>query len=294
MYEWTYNYMCDCTEICDHVYIHVGDYVMAFTCGLTYEHSCVNEYRSNFMWARSCQFNVDILVCMTVWVSCDWLWMYICVKECVCILAHLIMLMWSCSFVWMNVTVCSYVWLNAWVYSWGVIVGLYVYIHVQVGMNAWPTVSLCVREYHSVHVCEYMYECECMWVCLCANDCESRSLCLPVCKHVLVCDWVNIHVHVCMFIHVNMWTWCLSDLQVYIWAYLFQWIYKYVSVQAYSCVSECECIRSFVWMYQHVCLWKMCKCVHTCEHAEREMKSMSECVQESMCKNVCVHLKSWK
>ena len=101
-----------------------------------------------------------------------------------------------------------------------------------------------------------MCECECMWVCLCANDCESRSLCLPVCKHVLVCDWVNIHVHVCMFIHVNMWTWCLSDLQVYIWAYLFQWIYKYVSVQAYSCVSECECIRSFVWMHQHVCLWK--------------------------------------
>lgn len=122
IYEWTY--MCDCTEICDHVYVHVCDYVMAFTCGLTYEHSCMNDYRSSFMWAHSCQFNVDILVCMTVWVSCDWLWMYICVKECVCIFAHLIMLMWSCSFVWMNVRVCSYVWLNAWVYSWGVIVGL--------------------------------------------------------------------------------------------------------------------------------------------------------------------------
>ena len=108
--------------------------------------------------------------------------------------------------------------------------------------------SLCVREYHSVHLCEYMCECECMWVCQYASDCKSRSLCLPVCKHIFVCDWVNIHVHVCMFIHVNMWTWRLSDLQVYIWAYLFQWIYKYVSVRAYSCVSECEYIRSFVWI----------------------------------------------
>lgn len=111
--------------------------------------------------------NVNILVCMTVWVSCDWTWVHLHVSECVSMSAHIRMLIWVCSFVWRNVRMCSYGWLNAWVCSCGndcelidvcscASVNERMILCVWDSISGFMCVSGCVWVYVSMSVCEWL------------------------------------------------------------------------------------------------------------------------------------------
>ena len=134
-------------------------------------------------------FNVNVLAYMTMRASCDWMWVYLGVTECVCMFSHLSMLIWACSFVWMNVRMCSYVWLNACVFMWEwlsvgvhscasgneymtaisecscILVDVLIWMYVSISVCKWLSVGHCVWQHVSMflYVTELIYMYMCLW-----------------------------------------------------------------------------------------------------------------------------------
>lgn len=128
--------------------------------------------------------NVNILLGMTVWASCDWTWVHLGVSECVSMLAHIRVLMWVCSLVWMNVRMGSYGGLNAWMCSCG---------------NDCEPVGVCSRA--SGNECIIL----CVWdsisVFMCVSGCVSMSVRKHVCVRVTVSLWVDV------IVSASVWAW---------------------------------------------------------------------------------------
>lgn len=153
-------------------------------------------------------------------------------------------------------------------------------------MNAWFTVSLCVREYHSVHVCEYMCECECMWVCVQMIVRVGHCVCQCVSMFLYVTELIYMYLCACSF----MW---ICELDVWV---IYKCIYEHICFSEYTSRSVCKLIR--VWVNVSV-LDLLCECtsMFVCEkcasvsiHVSMLKGKWKACLSvfRSQCARMCV------
>ena len=104
--------------------------------------------------------------------------------------------------------------------------------------------------------------------------------------NVLVCCCVLLSLYACKFEYhhlcerVNLT--CEWFVTVWVWAHMFQWIFKYVHVWKCSCVSECEYMS-------------LCVCEGTSMFMHRKCMSMSTYVSMLMwkCKRISKYVHEW-
>lgn len=249
--EWTCNYICQCIKMCVNVHAEVCEWICDQIS------VCINIWTCSCQWKRCLSWNKSGRV------SCDCMWVYLCVWvnvwACLYIWAH------QCEHarVWVNVGMCSHVWSDVWVCV-RVIMSLFVRLCSCASQNTYVLLCecLCVWENGSTCSCVWVnvWAYDCMWARLCASDCvcectplcERGSMCLCVTKLLCMHTWVCSLVWIRELFHVWAYSSVISEC-IRVWAQLFQWIYE--SVHVWVNVSVWVC----VWMDQHGCGWEMCE-----------------------------------
>lgn len=261
--EWTCNYICQCIKMCVNVHAEVCEWICDQIS------VCINIWTCSCQWKRCLSWNKSGRV------SCDCMWVYLCVWvnvwACLYIWAH------QCEHarVWVNVGMCSHVWSDVWVCV-RVIMSLFVRLCSCASQNTYVLLCecLCVWENGSTCSCVWVnvWAYDCMWARLCVSDCVFVSVRHCVSVAACACVWPSYcactreYVHLCEY--VNFFTCGL----IHLW-FLSVYVCEHNCFSEYTSLSMCE----WMWVYESVCEWtsmvvgEKCVRMYVCEYANVRM-----------------------